>query len=86
MSKNSKSMAKNNNTLAALPGSTAFFPEVSVAEYAKGTGLTVDTVRGHIRLGHIPTIKRGKYRMVNMVALLNECQTAAQDFAKTSIR
>lgn len=67
--------------LTDMEGIAVFFPTMTIQRYANGAGLSIDTVRGMVRLGHLPTIKTGKYRLINMVALLRMCQDAAKDSA-----
>jgi excisionase family DNA binding protein len=46
-------------------------PVVTKRLFAQLTGLTEETIRGMIERGHLPTVKIGKHRMVN-VALLTK--------------
>ena len=41
-------------------------------KFAESAGLTLDTVRGLVRRGYIPTVKVGRYAMVNLTALNRE--------------
>lgn len=47
-----------------------FIPEVTKERYAQLTGLSLDTVEGHIRRGYLKTIKRGKRRMIDLTSFL----------------
>ncbi|MET0082681.1 MAG: helix-turn-helix domain-containing protein [Sedimenticola sp.] len=49
-----------------------FVPVMSKERFAKLSGLSEPTVRGMIEKGHIPAIKIGKRRLVNVVALIKE--------------
>lgn len=46
-------------------------PFVTKRLFAESTGLTEETVRGMIDKGHLPSLKVGKHRLVN-VALLTK--------------
>jgi excisionase family DNA binding protein len=46
-------------------------PVVTKRLFSQLTGLTEETIRGMIERGHLPTVKIGKHRMVN-VALLTK--------------
>ncbi|WP_038003926.1 helix-turn-helix domain-containing protein [Teredinibacter turnerae] len=46
-------------------------PVVTKRLFAQLTGLTEETIRGMIERGHLPTVKIGKHRMVN-VALITK--------------
>lgn len=41
-------------------------------KFAESAGITLDTVRGLVRKGYLPTVKIGRYAMVNLVALNRE--------------
>ena len=47
--------------------------EITVEKYAEKTGVSIETVRGWIKTGKLPTVKVGKRRMVNLVARAHEC-------------
>ena len=44
-------------------------PVMSQERYAQLTGLTEGQVRGQIEKGHLPSLKIGRVRMVNIAAL-----------------
>ena len=55
-------------------------PVVTIEKYVEITGQEDGVVRGHIEKGYLPTIKIGKRRLVNLVALSVEClQKAAEN-------
>jgi len=49
-------------------------PVITGDKYAQLTGLTNDTVRGQMDKGVLPTIKIGRRRMINLVALKKMCE------------
>lgn len=53
-----------------------FAPVVTKERFAELTGLEVGVVQGQINNGHLPTVKIGRYRMINLVELVRECQEA----------
>ena len=60
---------------AAFPATT---PIVTKARFSEMSGLTEETLRGMIERGHLPTLKVGKHRMINVALLTKEC--LEQDF------
>lgn len=50
----------------------SFIPVIHPAKYAELVGLSHDVVQGHIRNNYLPTVKQGRYRMINIVALSNQ--------------
>lgn len=60
-----------------------FLPSITTELYAQLTGQTVDTVRGQMRLGHLPSIKVGRYRHINLVALTRLCEDQAAAILKS---
>lgn len=54
-------------TLASMAG-----PVVTKRMFSQLTGLTEETVRGMVERGHLPTVKIGKHRMVNIALLTKE--------------
>jgi len=50
-----------------------FTPMVHPEKFAELTGLSLGVVKGWIRQEYIPTVKQGRYRMVNMIALTAQC-------------
>lgn len=51
----------------------SFVPLMTQKKYAELVGLTTEAVKAQVFNGHLPTIKSGKYRMINLVALVNTC-------------
>ncbi|WP_299947174.1 hypothetical protein [uncultured Microbulbifer sp.] len=48
-------------------------PVSTQEQYAIDTGLTLPTVRGQVERGHLPTIKIGRYRFINIIKLAQRC-------------
>ncbi|WP_226648172.1 hypothetical protein [Microbulbifer variabilis] len=48
-------------------------PVSTQEQYAIDTGLTLATVRGQVQRGYLPTIKIGRYNLINMVKLAQIC-------------
>ena len=59
------------NLSQVSPGLFGYGPIVTKRLFAQLTGLTEETVRGMIERGHLPTLKVGKHRMIN-VALMTK--------------
>lgn len=55
-------------------------PIVTKARFSEMSGLTEETLRGMIERGHLPTLKVGKHRMINVALLTKEC--LEQDFER----
>jgi len=55
-------------------------PVVTKARFSEMSGLTEETLRGMIERGHLPTLKVGKHRMINVALLTKECLD--QDFER----
>lgn len=55
-------------------------PIVTKARFSEMSGLTEETLRGMIERGHLPTLKIGKHRMINVALLTQEC--LEQDFER----
>ena len=47
-------------------------PFVTASRYSEMTGLTVGSVETKIKLGHLPTVKQGKSRLINVAKLMKE--------------
>lgn len=56
---------------SASQGLVSAGPVVTKRLFSQLTGLTEETIRGMIERGHLPTVKIGKHRMVN-VALITK--------------
>jgi len=48
-------------------------PVMTKEMFAKKVGLTEETIRGMIYAKTLPTVKRGKHRLINIAALTTEC-------------
>ena len=55
------------------PQVPAHVPLMTLERFAELSGLTVDTVYGHIRRGYLPAVKVGRYRLVNIALLQTQC-------------
>ncbi len=47
-------------------------PLVTKRKFSEMSGLTEETIRGMIERGHLPTMKIGKHRMVNVALITKE--------------
>lgn len=63
------------------PAIQATTPIVTKARFSEMSGLTEETLRGMIERGHLPTLKVGKHRMINVALLTKEC--LEQDFERS---
>lgn len=63
-------MMPGNTTKIATVGST---PVMTQERFANETGLRPEQVRGQVARGHLPTIKVGKLRMINLIQLARMC-------------
>lgn len=52
-------------------------PVVTKERFAELSGLTEGVVQGMIEKGHLPSIKFGRYRMVNLALLMKDCAAMA---------
>lgn len=50
------------------------FPVVTKERFAELSGLDVGVVRGMIDRGHLPTVKIGRHRLVNLAILHLRCR------------
>lgn len=55
-------------------------PVVTKARFSELSGLSEEILRGMIERGHLPTLKVGKHRMINVALLTKECLD--QDFER----
>ena len=62
-----ESLQQNVQTSAVNPG-----PLVTKKLFSQLSGLTEETIRGMIERGHLPTVKVGKHRMVNVALITKE--------------
>ena len=62
----------------ALPFLPMFFPVMTREKFAEHSGLAEGVVQGMIEKGHLPSIKIGRYRLVNVAKLAKACQAAAE--------
>ncbi len=54
----------------------AFVPVCTRERFAQFSGLDEGVIRGMCDRGYLPTIKLGKYSLINLVALIQQCQQA----------
>ncbi len=47
-------------------------PEMTIPAYASLVGLSVATIRKHVFEGILPSVKRGKRRMINIAKIYQE--------------
>lgn len=51
---------------------STFSPLLHPKKFAELSGLSHDVINGWIRNDYLPTVKHGRYRMINIVALSNQ--------------
>lgn len=61
-----------------LPGSSIQIPFMTRERFAALSGLEEGVLRGLIEKGHIPSVKLGRYRFVNLVALNRQLDTEVE--------
>lgn len=66
-------MEINQQTVTA---SVSSGPLVTKKLFSQLTGLTEETIRGMIERGHLPTVKLGKHRMVNVALITRDALEA----------
>lgn len=66
------------NVNVTLPIQT-FVPVMTQKLFAELTGLTSDTVKAQVINGYLPNVKIGKYRMINLLALVNNLQAESEE-------
>lgn len=54
-------------------GQVIMWPLVTRERFAELSGLEEGVVRGMIEKGHIPSVKLGRHRMVNLALVTREC-------------
>lgn len=57
----------------ALPFLPVFFPVMTKEKFAEHSGLAEGVIQGMIEKGHLPSIKIGRYRLVNVARLAKDC-------------
>jgi len=48
-------------------------PVMTQEVFADKIGLSHDTVRGMVERDHLPSIKKGRYRLINIAGLTSDC-------------
>ena len=56
--------------MLALP---VLFPVMTKEKFAQHSGLAEGVIQGMIEKGHLPSVKIGRYRLVNLARLAEEC-------------
>jgi excisionase family DNA binding protein len=59
-------------SISPIPSQSVAGPVVTKRLFSQLTGLTEETIRGMIERGHLPTVKIGKHRMVNVALITRE--------------
>lgn len=55
----------------------SFVPLMTQEQFGSLIGLSYDTIKAQCINGHLPTVKIGKYRMINLVALTDTAKQSA---------
>ena len=68
----------DSSEVTSLPAAVncAFVPVCTRERFAQFSGLEEGVIRGLCDRGYLPTIKLGKYSLINLVALIQECEQA----------
>ncbi|WP_299945976.1 hypothetical protein [uncultured Microbulbifer sp.] len=48
-------------------------PVASMEQFAIDTGLTLPTIRRQVQRGYYPTVKVGRYKLINVIKLAQRC-------------
>lgn len=48
-------------------------PTMTIDRFSELSGLDEGVIQGHIRRGYLPTVKMGRYRMINVALLTARC-------------
>lgn len=48
-------------------------PTMTIERFSELSGLDEGVIQGHIRRGYLPTVKMGRYRMINVALLTARC-------------
>lgn len=60
------------------PQVPATVPAMTIERFSQLSGLDEGVIQGHIRRGYLPTIKIGRYRMINVALLNAQCLNAEE--------
>ncbi|WP_447043564.1 DNA-binding protein [Vreelandella sp. H-I2] len=60
------------------PQVPANVPTMTIERFSQLSGLDEGVIQGHIRRGYLPTIKVGRYRMINVALLNAQCLNAEE--------
>lgn len=55
------------------PQVPALVPLMTLERFAQLSGLEEGVIYGHIRRGYLPSVKLGKYRLINVAMLQAQC-------------
>lgn len=58
-----------------------FVPVMTKEQFAQATGLSADVIRGQISRGYLPTVKLGRYRLINVEALRQRSAEEGRQFS-----
>lgn len=64
--------------------SLIFFPLITIQRFADLSGLPLGVVKNWVTRGYLPTIKKGKYSMINLVVLFNDLKVKDLSIAQRS--
>ncbi|MBW3567888.1 MAG: hypothetical protein KY410_08035 [Proteobacteria bacterium] len=70
-------MDRSHPSQASL-GLPVFFPVMTKEKFAQHSGLAEGVIQGMIEKGHLPSIKIGRYRLVNLARLAEDCVADAE--------
>jgi hypothetical protein len=58
---------------------STFLPVCTRERFAQLSGLEEGVIRGMCDSGYLPTIRLGKYSLINLLALIQQCEQAKED-------
>lgn len=67
------------NSIISSSASVNAGPVVTKKLFSQLTGLSEETIRGMINRGHLPTVRIGRHRMVNVALITKEALEAEYD-------
>lgn len=66
--------------LALLPAALMVTPVMTKERFAELVGVEVGVVRGMLDRGHLPSIKIGRHRLINLAMLQMRCLTEQPEY------
>lgn len=60
--------------MSEIPALQVPVPVITRERFAQLTGLEEGVIRGMIDKGYLPTVKIGRYRLINLTQLTRECE------------